>query len=94
MLLSWFSVLPSMLASESRMVVHVAVCTIYSRVLGILVINLEDMLDPLDIDNLLIWRELICLCNWTWHGWEGLSLLDLDDLLDPLEQNALSWKNL
>ena len=38
----------SVLAAESRMVVHVTVCTVYSRVLGILVINLEDTLDPLN----------------------------------------------
>ena len=69
MLLFWLAVLPSMLASESRMVVHVTVCTVYSRVLGVLMINLEDMLDPLDIDDLLPWRELICLGNWTWNGW-------------------------
>ena len=51
------------------MVVHVAVGTVYSRVLGVLLVKLEDMLDPLDIDDLLLWRELICLGNWTWNCW-------------------------
>ena len=69
MLLIWLAVLPSMLASETRMVVHVAICTVYSRVLRVLLVNLEDLLDPLDIDNLLLWRELICLSNCTWNSW-------------------------
>ena len=69
MSLFWFLVLPSMLASESRMVVHVAVGTVCSRVLTVLPIKFEDMLDPLDIDDLLLWRELICLSNWTWNCW-------------------------
>ena len=51
------------------MVVHVTVGTVYSRVIGVLLVKLEDMLDPLDIDDLLLWRELISLGNWTWNGW-------------------------
>ena len=51
MLLFWLAMLPSMLASESRMVVYVAVCTVYLRVLGVLLVNLEDMLDPLDVES-------------------------------------------
>ena len=52
---------------KSRMVVHVAVGTVYSRVLGVLLVKLEDMLDPLGTDDLLLWRELISLGNWTWN---------------------------
>ena len=51
------------------MVIHVTVGTVYSRILRVLLVKLEDMLDPLDIDKLLLWRELLCLRYWTWSCW-------------------------
>ena len=30
-----------------------------------LLVDLEDVLDPLDVDNL----QLLCLRNWTWNCW-------------------------
>ena len=46
----------SMLATESRMVVHVTVGAVDSRILVNLVIELEAMENPLNIDNLLLRR--------------------------------------
>ena len=56
MLLQWIPMFPSMLATESRMVVHVTVGTVDSRILINLVVKLEDMENPLNVDNLLLWR--------------------------------------
>ena len=54
-----------MLASETWMIVHVAVSAIQSRILRGLSINLEDVLDPLHVHQLLLRRKLICLLDWT-----------------------------
>ena len=43
MLLQWIPVFPSMLAAESRMVVHVTIGTVDSRILVNLVVKLDDM---------------------------------------------------
>ena len=56
MLLQWIPMFPSMLATESRMVVHVTVGTVDSRILINLVVKLEDLENPLNADNLLLWR--------------------------------------
>ena len=56
MLLQWIPMFPSMLATESRMVVHVTVGIVDSRILINLVVKLEDMENPLNVDNLLLWR--------------------------------------
>ena len=47
---------PCMLATESRMVVHVTVGAVDSRILINLVIKLEGMANPLNVDRLLLWR--------------------------------------
>ena len=87
MLLMRLLVLPSMLATESWMVVHVAVSTVQSRILRILANNLEDMLDPLHIDDRLLWRELVFLC-WIWTScrinWNGLTSLGRTSSTGPL----------
>ena len=108
MLLGWNPTFPCMLASESRMIVHITVSTVDSRILANLVVKLEDMENPLDIDNLLLWRQLVCLGNWTCNGWiirieevmtgihrsnvEDPVLLDLDAWTDQQEQIGLFWK--
>ena len=48
--------LESMLATESWMVVHVAVGAVDSWILINLVIELEGMENPLNVDWLLLWR--------------------------------------
>ena len=65
MLLMWLLMLVGVLASESWMVVHVAVSAIQSRILGRLVINLEDVFDPLRVHQLLLHRKLVSLLVWT-----------------------------
>ena len=48
--------LESMLATESRMVVHVTVGAVDSRTLVNLVVELVGMENPLNVDWLLLWR--------------------------------------
>ena len=52
----WISMLEGMLATESRMVLHVAVGAVDSRILVNLVIELEGMENPLNVGWLLLWR--------------------------------------
>ena len=56
MLLHWIPVLVGMLATESRMVVHVAVGAVDSWIFVNLVIKIEAIDDPLNVDYLLLWR--------------------------------------
>ena len=57
--------LVGMLASESWMVIHVAASAIQSRILRSLAFNLEDVLDPLRVHQLLFRRNLVCPLDWT-----------------------------
>ena len=54
-----------MLASKSRMVVHITICAIDSRVFGGSSINIEDILGPLHVLLLLILRQCLLLPDWT-----------------------------
>ena len=72
----------SMLASESWMVVHIAICAIHSRIFRILAIDVEDSLDPLHIELLVIFVQVLLLANWTcWIGflaWIQVGLREVD----------------
>ena len=56
-----------MLASESRMVVHVTVRAVDSLIFVNSVIKIEAIDNPLNVGHLLLWSQLICLVNWTWN---------------------------
>ena len=64
MLIILFLMFVSMLASESRMVVRVTVCTILSRIFGCSSIKIKNLLDPLHIE-LLVFAQVLILWNWT-----------------------------
>ena len=56
MLLHWIPVLLHMLATESRMVVHVTVGAVDSWIFVNPVIKIEAIDNPLDVGWLLLWR--------------------------------------
>ena len=70
MLLILFLMFVSMLASESRMVVHVAVCAIQSRVFSGSPIEVKNLLNPLHIELLVFFAQVLIL--WNWPFWIGL----------------------
>ena len=56
--------LGDMLACESRMVVHVTVCAIQSRILGSPSIKTKGLLNPLHVRLLVLLLEVVTLWNW------------------------------
>ena len=54
------------------MVVHVTIGTVHSWVLRMLLVDLEDMFNPLDVDNLLL-KKRAALSSQLGHGTAGLS---------------------
>ena len=82
------------LASEPRMVVHVAICTVETRVFGSSSIKVKDVLDPLHVLLLVFLRHMedqwLCLDTRRTHrdlphqclSIAILVLLDSLDLLD------------
>ena len=73
MFLERIPVLLNMLACESRMVAHVAICTIDAWIFAML-LKRERFTDPLDVDLLLLWRQLVTLLYWAWNVrlWEQI----------------------
>ena len=70
MLLGLFLIFVSMLASEPWMVVHVTTCAIQSRILGGSSINVKNLLDPLHVELLVLFAQVVILWNWAlWICW-------------------------
>ena len=95
MLFILFLMFASMLASESRMVAHVTVCAMQSRVFGGSSIKIKHRLDPLQIKLLILFAQILILWNWTfWIGlfaWTQIGFILVDFTNVSPSKSFLLW---
>ena len=85
-------VLLNMLACKSRMIPHVTICTVDAWIFAVLV-NVKRIADPLDVELLLLRRQLSVLLYWAWKRrvWEQVLETGIDLIEYAPVKTFLFW---